>query len=336
MALTLAELSVLENDPLRKGVIDTLLMESELMRVVPFETIGALATEMVRPTELMVPTYRAIGTTSVAEDVAQHERVKEAVSLVTHDVDVDIALLRNRAGEMVEADIRAVQTKAGLKAFSYLFNESFINGDQATDANEFNGIKNRVEDIGGNQVIDVAVSTSALVVKSSTANEDTFLDAINQAIYAVDGFRPTERVGGVALLMNRTTKLRLTSVFRKRALLRTVEDAQGRFFHAYGEGGPVLLDIGPVNDSSLSGGTPTLIILDTEDPGDGGNDTTSLYAVRLAEGEYLWGIQEFPLEVRDLGEVQAKPALRLRLDWAPGLAMVNPRSVARIKGFDAR
>ncbi|MCH7590347.1 type II and III secretion system protein, partial [PVC group bacterium] len=98
------------------------------------------------------------------------------------------------------------------------------------------------------------------------------------------------------------------------ALIRAIADAQGRFFQTYGEGGPALLDAGIVNDSSLLAATPTKIIPDTEDPGDGGNDSTSLYVMRLQENEYLWGIQEYPLEVEDLGILQTAPAFRTRVD----------------------
>ena len=65
----------------------------------------------------------------------------------------------------------------------------------------------------------------------------------------------------------------------------------------------------------------------------GGTDETSIYGVKYGEGEYLWGIQQTSLEVRDLGEIDTKPVLRDRVEWVVGLAVSNPRSLARAYGF---
>jgi len=54
MPWTLAELSKIETDTLRKSVIDTLLMEASVLEMVPWETIGQLATTIVRYHDLPV------------------------------------------------------------------------------------------------------------------------------------------------------------------------------------------------------------------------------------------------------------------------------------------
>ena len=333
MAMTLAEESVLEDQPLRKGVIDTLLMDSDLMRVIPFDSIAAFSVTHVRPNDISTPGYRSVGATSVTEGGGRWERVTNDISLIAHDLDVDKAIIKatgtmNRAGEA-----RALQTQQLLKALAYQFNESFVNGSPEDDINEFEGIKSRVEAIGGNQVVDLASGGDSLKVTSSDANRRTLLDAIDQGVEAVDGNKPVTRPGQVVILGNNTTRRRLTSIYRNLGLLNTQEDAQGRFFFSVGAGGPVVLDAGIVNDSSLTGATPTKVITDTEDPGDAGNDSTSLYIMRLQENEYLWGIQEYPMEVTDIGELQSAPAFRTRVDWNPGLAQINPRAIFRLKGF---
>lgn len=45
---TLAELSKIETDVLRKSVIDALVMEASVLEMVPWETIGQLSTRIVR------------------------------------------------------------------------------------------------------------------------------------------------------------------------------------------------------------------------------------------------------------------------------------------------
>ena len=72
---TLIELSKIETDTLRKSVIDGLLMESNLMEMVPWETIGALATTIVRMGTLPSVGFRkvnegyAVGTGSLEQKV---------------------------------------------------------------------------------------------------------------------------------------------------------------------------------------------------------------------------------------------------------------------------
>jgi hypothetical protein len=38
------------------------------------------------------------------------------------------------------------------------------------------------------------------------------------------------------------------------------------------------------------------------------------------------------VSVRDLGEIDAKPALRTRIEWYSGLVAKGPRCAARLKG----
>ena len=60
MPWTLAELSKIETDPLRKSVIDGLILESNLLELLPWETIGKLATTVVRYKDLPSFGYRKI------------------------------------------------------------------------------------------------------------------------------------------------------------------------------------------------------------------------------------------------------------------------------------
>src|SRR5690606_40689155 len=77
-------------------------------------------------------------------------------------------------------------------------------------------------------------------------------------------------------------------------------------------------------------------ILDfNEDPGDGGNDSTSLYIVAFGEDENVYGLSGLggSMEVRDFGETEAAPGHLGRVEWYPGVAIDNPYSVVRLKGL---
>ncbi|MNQ65651.1 hypothetical protein D3C85_801110 [compost metagenome] len=65
----------------------------------------------------------------------------------------------------------------------------------------------------------------------------------------------------------------------------------------------------------------------------GTNDKTcSIYAVKFGL-DALHGIQTAPVSVRDLGEIDAKPALRTRIEWYSGMVLKGPRCAARLTGI---
>jgi hypothetical protein len=45
----------------------------------------------------------------------------------------------------------------------------------------------------------------------------------------------------------------------------------------------------------------------------------------------LHGIQTAPIDVRDLGELQTKPALRTRTEWYAGMVVKHPKAAARLR-----
>src|SRR3990167_10838517 len=143
MAWNLAELSKIETDPLRKSVIDGLILESNLLEIVPWETIGKLATTVVRYKDLPSFGYRKINE-GFNESTGHSEQKVETISLGGLDIDTDIAIAR--ASNTI-ADARAIQQTMALKAAAYQFNCKFIAGNPNSDPEEFKGIRLRVDDI---------------------------------------------------------------------------------------------------------------------------------------------------------------------------------------------
>ena len=96
MAWTLAELSKIETDPLRKSVVDTLLMNSNLLELVPWETIGALSTGVVRYKDLPSFGYRKVNE-GFSESTGHFEQKYENISLGGLDIDTDKAIARAKS-----------------------------------------------------------------------------------------------------------------------------------------------------------------------------------------------------------------------------------------------
>ena len=316
MAWTVAEMSKIETDTLRKSVMDTLLMESSVLELLPWETIGALATSVVQYQDLPSVGFRMVNN-GYTESTGTFKQKVENISLLGGMIDTDKAIAR---AKNTIADARVIQQLMMVKAIAYKLNDKFINGDPTTDPKEFKGLSKRVDDLVAegytSQYIDNA-GTSGDGILLNTAERHNFLNKLDQLIYSIKGHGPA------FLFMNKKLLLALRSLLRQERLLDTTKDMFDRTVDMYG--GARLVDIGTGADQT------TEIITNTETlEAAGVAESTSIYAVKFGIGEFLWGIQEYPMEVEDKGLLEAKPVYRTEIDWPLGLAMIDPRSIARL------
>jgi hypothetical protein len=321
MPWTLAELSKIETDPLRKSVADTFLMESDIMQMVPWETIGTLSTAVVKMQDLPSVGFRKINE-GYDESVGHFEQKVETISLLGGMIDTDKALAR---AKNTVADARAIQQTMMVKAIAYKFNDRFINGNPSTDPEEFKGLSQRVDEVVQEGFTDQFVDCGGTYgaardagIMYDDANGYNFLNKLDQLIYSIRGHNPD------VLLMNKKTLMAVRSLLRKLRLLDNTKDMFDRNVDIYA--GARLVDIGVKADQT------TEIILNTEDPqGIYTSDvSTSIYAVKFGIGEFLWGIQEYALEVTDKGLLESKPVYRTEVDWPLGLAHIDPRCIGRL------
>ena len=251
-----------------------------------------------------------------AESTGHFEQKVEHISLCGMDIDTDKAIAR---AKNTIADARAIQQTMSLKSMAYSFNDKFINGDPQTDPEEYKGLLKRVDDVNAEgfttQLIDVVVPD---ILPGTTANNHAFLNKLDELIYSIKGHKPD------FLFMNKKMLLVTRAILRLERLLDNTRDMFDRVIDVYQ--GCRMIDIGTKADQT------TEIITYAETKG-GGTGETSIYAARFGIGEYLWGIQEYPLEVVDIGELESKPVYRTRVDWPLGLAITDSRSVARLYGI---
>lgn len=318
MAVTLMDLSQIETDLLRKSVIDTFLMESNLLELVPWETIGQLSTTVVKISELPSVGFRKINA-AYSESTGKFSQTSETISLLGGDIDTDKALAR---AKNTIADARAIMQTLMLKSIAYKFNDKFINGNPASDPEEFKGIKRRIDDIAVEYPTQKIQATDVDTgINYDTASRHKFLNDLDKVIYSIKGHKPD------VLLMNQKTLLAMRALLRQEKLLDSTRDMFDRQIDMYA--GARLIDIGVKEDQI------TDIITSTETTAgvaDGTGECTSIYAVKFGIGELTWGIQEYPIEVEDLGQLQTAPKYRTRVDWPLGLATIDPRSVCRLYG----
>jgi hypothetical protein len=323
VALTLIDFLKGSKDPIAGGVIQGLLMRSRAMQIVPWVDINTLQLTVTRWATLPTTGFRKLNA-AFAESAGTKEQLQETVYSFGGDTDVDLAFTRDKNAL---TDPRAEQIDMRIASMTYTFNDYFINGDQASDPDGFTGLKKRIANLPAAQSIVAAVN--GLDVKASTANQNTFVDLLDQAIYALDNGdfgagTATEDGGSIAAFMNDSSLLGFSSTLRRLGLLDQTRDMFGRTIDAY-KGIP-FYDIGVKSDQT------TRIIPNTETTGSS-SLTTSIYFVKLGQdGEFFHGIQMFPLDVRDLGELQSGPQFRTRFEWILGLAHFNKRAMSRLSG----
>ena len=318
---TLAELSKIETDTLRKSVMDVFLYEASITELCPWETIGQLATTIVRMGTLPSVGFRKINEGYASGKGAFLQRV-ENISLMGGYFDTDKAIAR---AKNTIADARAITQVMMTKALAYKLNDKFINGNPLTDPEEFKGLKERIEDLNTEgytgQVIDLAGTTGAARdagILYDTTNRHNFLNKVDQLLYQIKGHNPD------MIFMNKTVLLALRSLLRQEKLLDNTRDMFDRVVDVYQ--GTRLVDIGVTADQT----TEILPLTEDRDGSFTSNTSCSIYAVKFGIGEFMWGIQEYPMEVDDKGLLEDKPIYRTEMDWPLGLAHADPYCIARL------
>jgi len=310
MALTLAEAAKLSQNDLQVGVLETFVQVSPVLDRLPLITINGNAFAYNEEATLPGVEFRAVNA-AYAESTGTINQKTESLVILGGDADVDTFIERTRSNLQ---DQRAVVTAGKVKAASYKFQDTFVNGDVAVDANSFDGLKKRLT---GTQVLDAATNGLAVVGADDIARQN-FFDQLDALIAAVPG-------GPDALYMNSAIRSKIGSSARRLTISGTPREQFGKSFPTYND--IPLIDIGNKADG-------TAIIPQTEVQGTSGATASSIYAVRFGQDEgdqAVTGLTNGGVQVKDLGEIDAKPVYRTRLEFFCGLAVFG-KGAARLRG----
>jgi len=316
MAVTLAERAKTMKEPLRKGIVQNIVMESNLMETIPWEDSKSLNAIVTRWQGLPSVGFRRLNE-AYTESTGTTEQVSEQLAILGGDINIDVVLLKEKDHII---DPRQNQILMKSKSIAYTFNDYFINGDPVTDPKGFKGINYRiVNELPATQIIEAAAN--GLDVDADSASKLTFLNKLEELIYAVGGHLPD------ALLMNKNTLLKLAQIIREVSYtpLGEAQDLFGRPLRTFG--GIKIYDMGVKADQT------TMIMPNSEVQGSSGAVCTSIYAVRFGVGDYLCGLQLNDLETRVLGEQGDKPVDLIRIEWPVGLAAWVNLWGARLRGL---
>lgn len=316
MTVTLADIAKVEKSPFAKAVILDLLRQSDLLKLVSINSVPGLRMTGRRWQVLPSSQTRKING-GYAQSDGHTEEVNEGLFVYGGEVFVD-RILQKAAGSLTEAP-ETTQMKMMVEALSYQINTDFINGDHVVNPEGFEGLRVRVANGLARQRVSLATAGDSLKVLANDANEQTFLDGLHEIVH---------KTGATALFMNEHTFLQFGAVLRRTMLYNMIKD-QGydKVWTMFGDA--KLVDVGVQGDQA------TEIITSTEDPGDGGNDATSIYAVRFGSDD---GLRMLQLEGTSpkpykLGEDAWNLGNTMRIDWAIGMENVGKYAVGRLSGF---
>jgi hypothetical protein len=308
MAVSLAQSALLSQDDLQRGVVETFVLESVVLDRLPLLEIQGNAYAYNAEATLPGVEFRAVNS-AYTESTGTVVQDTENLVILGGDADVDRFIVQTRGNLN---DQRATQTRMKIKAATYKFQDTFINGSVAGDANSFDGLVTRLT---GAQVITAATNGLA-VIGADDAARHSFLDKLDETIAAAtfNGRGPD------ALYMNDLILAKLKSSARRLTIYDQTTDNFGKTIATYN--GIPLLDIGYTAAGAR-------ILPQTETTG------SSSDAVRFGEDENdaaCTGLTNGGVQVRDLGEVDDKPVFRTRIEFYCGFATFGGKAAARLKG----
>jgi hypothetical protein len=307
MAITLLESAKLSQDKLKKGVAETFVLNAPVLQMLPFMEIQGNAYTYNEEASLPGVAFRAVNG-GYTESTGTVNPKTESLVILGGDADTDKFIAQTRSNIN---DQRAIQTGLKVKSLAYKFQDTFFNGDTAVDVNSFDGLKKRLT---GNQVIPAA--TNGLDIDGSTANMNLFLEALDSLIYQTAGKAD-------ALFMDSKTLLKVKSIARQLGYFDSGKDAFGRTVFSYDS--VPFFEAGENADGAK-------VIGHAETQGTATN-TTSIYAVKFGADEFVSGLSNGGVQVYDMGEIEAKPAYRTRIEFYNGIGIFNGKAAARLKGL---
>ncbi len=170
MALTLSEAAKLSTDMIQRGVVETILEESPVLRMLPFITVTGNTYKYNQENTLGGAQFYAVGGTWT-EGTATFTQKTANLAILGGDADVDNFLQRTRSNL---TDQRAVQIALKAKSVARTFEQTFITGDTSVDANSFDGIRKLC---AAGQTISSGTNGGALTLSNLDQVEDLILGA---------------------------------------------------------------------------------------------------------------------------------------------------------------
>lgn len=328
MVYTLTQYASMEKEPLAKGMMLGIAQEGVIADIFPWRSIGSLSETGTRFDDVPDIAFVELNGT-IAETTVDGHQINHAVyQLLSH---IDIPRPLEEATSTVLQRPSQTQLMLAKKGAAYKINDQFINGDQGTDPNGFNGLKKIVGALASAQT----VGATQLDI-SGASNHEAAVDRIHATMDAIDGHMPTAGFANSQFLLRFESMARQMDLVGvdynwKNAALE-VNDPRSTQTTASQKPAFMYRHV-PFYNLGVKADQSTQVILNTySDAALGSADNTRVFFTKVGE-DNLEGIQFKPLSVDDIGLLEAKDNYRWRLRWILGLAPWGPRCAAMAQGL---
>lgn len=297
MPLLLTEAAKLSRDDFQRGVVEEIITEDALYALLPFTQTQNRVYSYVREGTIAGGAWAAAYDT-LEESASTYTEVDTRVKALIGQVDLDNLTV---VSESNINDQVALQVASKTKGMSRQFRDNLINGDADADPKTFDGLKK-------------------LVVPAQTLEAGA--DGAAVSLAALDELKDAVPLRPDFFLMRRGTWRSI------RGLLRAMGGNMADTMMIPNFGQPV-----PCYD-----GTPILFseFIKADEEQGTNTKTTSIYAIRANEADGVHGLflgGHAGLNVTNMGDLEDKDAMRIRLRWYAGMALKATHSVARLKGI---
>ena len=293
MPLLIAEAAKLSNDVLLQGIIDSVVKESPILRVLPFTEIVGNGLTYNRVNAYPTAAFYAVGD-DWAEGPPTFTQLTASLAILGGDADVSNYIKKTRSNiQDIEAAIIALKAQA----LATKFEDTFVNGLVSGDANSFNGI-------------------DYLTVSGQTASmgADGLMLSLNKIDEMCDLIRPGKPD---LLLMSRRSRRRIRILARAAGTNLTI--GQGKLGEQVEYWGDIPIYINDWISDAKTVGT--------------GTTCSTIYAMKLGEGAVCGLSAPGLMEVEKIGTLELKDATRTRIKWYCSLACFCTLSLAKLTGI---
>ena len=299
MAVTLAQAAALEPSPLRRGTMQMFSQVSTVFDRLPLESINGAAYAYSKDKVLPGTAFRTVNEAYV-ESTGLVNQDTESLVILGGEAHVDTFI--ERTMDSTPELLLAGQTRMKVESLQATFVDSMFNGDTTVDPKGFDGLRKRLV---GAQVIDSDAPT----------NSEGFLDELDELFGQVQGGIPDVVYAPQA------------AIAKLKSLGRKVGGADYINSEITGKREFTWNGVPFVDPGEHWSGRPIL-------PANA-EDGSDFYAVKFASGFDDVGVLGFTnggVQVKQLGELQEKPALGVRIEFFVGLTAQGGKAAARLKG----
>jgi len=316
MALTLVEAAKFSNDVLQKGVIETIVSDTPILKKLGFIDIKGNGLTYNREGYMGGAAFHLVNGVWTESTPELRAQVTVTTKILGGDADVDNYLKTTRS-DIQDLEAETITEKA--KAVRDTFMDRFYYGNATTSPEEFDGLHILIPGAVAASGTIPAMVTRRVVNYVGTSGYGLGMNKVKEAIRICKDGKPD------AILMS---KLMLDLITRYRESIANMQYDLDEFQKKvmFIDGIPVWVDdyIADVETHTSAGAFSAKT----------GGTNTSIFLAKFGP-KYIQGVQSLPITVKKVAtDLETKDATRTRIKWYPGLMLQKVIGVSVITGID--